>query len=361
MLKTLTHFSSSVPVRAIHYSILVSGSLILSAFPVLAMEKAVSAEKILVVEKKVAPEKICAIYPHLKDSYWLSVNYGMVEEAKKQQVELKVLESGGYPNIVRQTQQIQECRSWGAQAIILGTVSPSAYQNNLNILAQGIPVFQTVNQLKTNAETKNIVHGYVGVDWYNMGYETGQYLKDLHPKGSGKVRIAWLPGPKQRGGTKPVEQGFLDAIKEGDVEVAVSMWEDNDKELQRNLVQHVLEENDVEYIVGSAVAIEAAISEVRIAKRKDVKLVATYLSHGIYRGLRRGRVEFAPTDKMVLQGKTSITQATRFLRDLPYDSVYTPKIAPLTAGDVPKKIVVDSLSPAEYRPVYMWSPTPDTN
>ena len=108
MLKTLTHFSSSVPIRAIHYSILVSGSLILSAFPVLAMEKAVSAEKILVVEKKVAPEKICAIYPHLKDSYWLSVNYGMIEEAKKQRVELKVLESGGYPNIVRQTQQIQE-------------------------------------------------------------------------------------------------------------------------------------------------------------------------------------------------------------------------------------------------------------
>lgn len=247
MLRTLTYFSSSVPVRAIHYSILVSGSLILSAFPVLAMEKIVTAEKAVSVEKTLsveniaAPEKICAIYPHLKDSYWLSVNYGMVEEAKKQQVELKVLESGGYPNIARQTQQIQECRSWGAQAIILGTVSPSAYQNNLNLLAQGIPVFQTVNQLKTNAETKNIVHGYVGVDWYNMGYETGQYLEGLHPKGSGNVRIAWLPGPKQRGGTKPVEQGFLDAIKDSDVKVAVSMWEDNDKELQRNLVQHVLE------------------------------------------------------------------------------------------------------------------------
>ncbi|WP_371410792.1 TMAO reductase system periplasmic protein TorT [Vibrio penaeicida] len=350
-----------MPIRAIHYSILVSGSLILSAFPALAMEKDTAMEKTVSVEKNTAAEKICAIYPHLKDSYWLSVNYGMVEEAKKQQVELKVLESGGYPNIARQTQQIQECRSWGAQAIILGTVSPSAYQNNLSLLVQGIPVFQTVNQLNTNAETKNSVHGYVGVNWYNMGYETGNYLKGMHPKGSGKVRIAWLPGPKQRGGTKPVEQGFLDAIKESDVEVAVSMWEDNDKELQRNLVQHVLEATDIEYIVGSAVAIEAAISEVRIAERKDVKLVATYLSHGIYRGLRRGRVEFAPTDKMVLQGKTSIMQATYFLRGQAYNSVYVPIIEPLTAGDVPKEIVVDSLSPAEYRPVYMWSPTPNAN
>ena len=27
--------------------------------------------------------KLCALYPSLKDSYWLSVNYGMLEAAKK--------------------------------------------------------------------------------------------------------------------------------------------------------------------------------------------------------------------------------------------------------------------------------------
>jgi len=32
--------------------------------------------------------RICASYPHLKDSYWLSVNYGMVEEAKRLGVDL---------------------------------------------------------------------------------------------------------------------------------------------------------------------------------------------------------------------------------------------------------------------------------
>ena len=28
------------------------------------------------------PWRLCAVYPHLKDSYWLAVNYGMVEEAR---------------------------------------------------------------------------------------------------------------------------------------------------------------------------------------------------------------------------------------------------------------------------------------
>lgn len=61
----------------------------------------------------VAAEKICAIYPHLKDSYWLSVNYGMVSEAEKQGVNLRVLEAGGYPNKSRQEQQLALCTQWG--------------------------------------------------------------------------------------------------------------------------------------------------------------------------------------------------------------------------------------------------------
>lgn len=40
--------------------------------------------------------KLCALYPSLKDSYWLSVNYGMLEAARKYGVSLKVLEAGGY-------------------------------------------------------------------------------------------------------------------------------------------------------------------------------------------------------------------------------------------------------------------------
>ncbi len=61
----------------------------------------------------VAQPKVCALYPHLKDSYWLSVNYGMVDEARKQRLELKVLEAGGYPSQLKQQQQIKDCIAWG--------------------------------------------------------------------------------------------------------------------------------------------------------------------------------------------------------------------------------------------------------
>ncbi len=301
-----------------------------------------------------ASDKLCTIYPHLKDSYWLSVNYGMVDEAKKLGVELKVLESGGYPNIEKQQQQLVECKEWGANAIILGTVSPNSYQGDLREMVGEIPIFATVNHLQPSRENSFSVKGQVGADWYWMGYKTGKFLAQRHPKGSGEVNVAWLPGPKYRGGTKPVANGFLDAIKDSDVSIVLSLWADNDKELQRNLVQNVMERDDIDYIVGSAVAIEAAISELRIADKRDqIKLLSVYLSHGVYRGIRRDRVLFAPSDKMVLQGRKSVQQAAYYLQGSnKFEADYQPTIEALTPAHYPRKIIDDSLSPPEFRPIY---------
>ncbi len=41
------------------------------------------------------PLTLCALYPHLRDAYWLSVNQGMVDEAKRLGVKLQIHEAGG--------------------------------------------------------------------------------------------------------------------------------------------------------------------------------------------------------------------------------------------------------------------------
>lgn len=309
-----------------------------------------------------ASEKICAIYPHLKDSYWLSVNYGMVQESKKYGVELKVLESGGYPNLNKQRQQLVSCREWGADAIILGTVSPSAYMDQLQKLIGDIPLFSTVNKLYVGEKDSRKFKGEVGVDWYWMGYNAGEYLANKHPAGSGKVNIAWLPGPRLSGGTKPSNSGFYDAIKGSDVQVVSTNWADNDKELQRNLVQKVLESPDIDYIVGSAVAIEAAISEVRASGLEDkIGLISFYFSHGIYRALLRNKVQFASTDMMVLQGKLSVRQAYSYLNGLVYDNKLSPIIEKVTPDSIDSRVIRESLSPSEFRPTFSVSPKGESN
>ena len=299
--------------------------------------------------------KICAVYPHLKDSYWISVNYGMVEHAKKLGIELKVLEAGGYPNLEKQLSQIMNCRQWQADAIILGTVDRTAYQGMLSQLTGAIPVFATINDINMDdPDTRRNVIAKVGVDWYEMGKVAGDFLAARHPKGSGMVNIALLPGPAMRGGTKPVTRGFREATKNSDIHIVTTLWADNDKELQRNLIQELLAgEPQLDYIVGGAVAAEVAISELRANEMSDeIRIISTYLSHGVYRGLRRGKILFAPTDKMAQQAMLSIDQAVCYLENRPFFRELSPRIEWLTPASLPRDAITESLSPAEFRPAF---------
>ncbi|MCG3864443.1 MULTISPECIES: TMAO reductase system periplasmic protein TorT [unclassified Photobacterium] len=300
------------------------------------------------------PWKVCAVYPHLKDSYWLSINYGMVKQAKKLGITLKVMEAGGYPNLDKQTLQLENCRKWGADAIILGTVDSEAYNGKLSTLIGDTPVFLMTNNIDfTDPDIRQHVKAKVGVNWYDMGKAAGEFLAKRHPKGSGVVKVAWLPGPQLRGGTKPVSNGFKDAIKGSDVKIVTTLWGDNSKELQRNLIQHILAtKEEINYIVGGAVAAEVAISELRTHDIHNIKIVSTYLSHGVYRGLRRNRILFAPTDKMAEQAMLSIDQAVRYLEHKPVVLDVAPSIVDLTPKYLPEKVIAESLSPAEFRPSF---------
>ena len=91
--------------------------------------------------------KICALYPHLKDAYWLAVNYGMIEAAKKHPIELKILEAGGYDQQKRQTEQWQTCLDWEADAILLATMP------HIDWFKTSIPpIFTLVNPLTASSE-----------------------------------------------------------------------------------------------------------------------------------------------------------------------------------------------------------------
>ncbi|WP_292694936.1 hypothetical protein [Mesorhizobium sp.] len=45
--------------------------------------KKVDAIDYVPLEKAEKPWKLCVLFPHLKDSYWVSVDYGIVKEAKR--------------------------------------------------------------------------------------------------------------------------------------------------------------------------------------------------------------------------------------------------------------------------------------
>src|SRR6516165_5480594 len=46
--------------------------------------------------KAAKPYNLCVLFPHLKDSFWLGADYGVVEEARRQGVNVTLYEAGGY-------------------------------------------------------------------------------------------------------------------------------------------------------------------------------------------------------------------------------------------------------------------------
>lgn len=301
------------------------------------------------------PWRLCALYPHLKDSYWLSINYGMVQQAKRLDIALRVAEAGGYHQLERQWQQVQDCITWRADAILLGTVAYEEINRRLDAIADSTPLFGLVNNLASSG-----IKGRVGVPWYRMGYLTGAFLANRHPPGSPPVTIAWFPGPEQRGGTPESGQGLRQALQQSSVELIASSHGDNDRNVQRTLLQQVLDQHpDLDYIVGSAVLAEVAVNELR--KRnlsQPPQIISHYLSHGVYRGLKRGKILMVNTDQMVLQGRLAVDQSVRYLEGMEYHKDIGPPIIQLTHDSQKSQPSShQSLSPAGFTPTYSVVPT----
>ena len=292
--------------------------------------------------------KLCALYPSLKDSYWLSLNYGMQEAARRYGVDLKVLEAGGYSQLATQQAQIDQCKQWGAEAILLGSSTTSF--PDLQKQVASLPVIELVNAIDAPQ-----VKSRVGVPWFQMGYQPGRYLVQwAHGK---PLNVLLMPGPDNAGGSKEMVEGFRAAIAGSPVRIVDIALGDNDIEIQRNLLQEMLERHpEIDVVAGTAIAAEAAMGEGRNLKT-PLTVVSFYLSHQVYRGLKRGRVIMAVSEQMVWQGELAVEQAIRQLQGQSVSDNVSPPILVLTPKNADREHIRRSLSPGGFRPVYFYQHT----
>ena len=295
------------------------------------------------------PWRFCILYPHLKDSYWLSVNFGMVEEARRLGVAFDVFEAGGYPNLSRQIDQLKGCASDEFDAVILGAVSYSGLTAEVERIARLKPVIAAVNDIDDSGITAK-----ASVPWTEMGAAAGRFLAERHPKDSPPVTVAWFPGPLGAGWVTFVEAGFREALAESSARIVMTRFGDTGTEEQVLLVEEALEAMpDVDYLVGSGPMAEAAVPILRArGLETEVEVVSTYLSHAVYRGVVRGRILAAPTDSPVLQGRLSIEMAVRALEGRLTTRHAGPRVWTVTPATAGNDVIEGSLAPASFVPVF---------
>lgn len=302
------------------------------------------------LEKAAQKWNICVSFPHMKDAYWLAVDYGVAEESKRMGVKMTLVEAGGYTNLNKQISQIEDCVAGGAQAVIIGAISYDGLNNLVKeIRGKNIPVIDVINGMSSpDLSAKSLV------SFGEMGAKAGEYIAKLHPKGSGKVKVAWFPGPPGAGWVEAGNTGFLAAVKDADIEVVDTKYGDTGKEIQLKLVEDVLEAHpDINYIVGTSPTTEAAVQLLRDRGLEEkIKVLAYYFTPGVYDNIKKKAVMAAPTDSAVIQGRVSIDQAVRILEGKDYLKHVGPKLYVIDQSNIDSFDYPSSLAPADYKPVF---------
>lgn len=313
-----------------------------------------NAEQWKSAQKVQAPKTVGVLFPHLKDSYWLAVNYGIIDRAKELGLSVKVLEAGGYENLAQQQAQFQQLLDSGVDAVILGSISYNG--NNAYVKAAndaGVPVVAVINDVEAPG-----LSGKAMVSFFDMGYFAGEFVsEDLMNAGVSEASVIALPGPKNSGWADDSLEGFKAATEFSDASITVASikWGSPDAATQSRLLEEALSEvKGAAYVVGNAVAATAAVD---VLKKQGVsaKVVSTYITPEIYEMLTSGKVAAAPADMTVDQGRMSVDMVANMLnglasgKDFPFRS--GPIIPVTTTKNIAKFSYEDLFGPRGFKPV----------
>lgn len=259
---------------------------------------------------------ICASFPHLKDPYWVAVDYGMVEEARRDDLKLTVYAASGYTDLPGQVTQLENCVAAGADAIVLGAISYDGLDSQVEQYKdEGLVVIDGWNGINTP-----VVDSHALTDYYIVGQAISEYLVDLATDEGETLNVAVMPGPAGAGWSERTASGVEDGLqgKEG-VEVLDVKYGDTGKDQQLQIAENLLQTYpDVDWIVANAVGAEAAqIAIDRAGKTDTTNVVSTYLIPSVYNLIESGKMACSMNDQTTANSRIATDLAVRKLEGKP--------------------------------------------
>jgi len=323
-------------------------------------ERQRSQQSYVPLEKAEKRWNICVSIPHLKDAYWLAVNFGLVDEARRMDVNLAIYEAGGYDRLEVQRQQVEECLTNGIQGrpadgLILSAIDADGLNDLVTATrARGIPVLDLINGINSTDITAR-----AAVTYYDSGFKVGEYLQGLVPADSGDIRVAWFPGPEGAAWVEAGDRGFNAAVAGSNIRIIATRKGDTGKATQTKLIEAVLDElgdkpaTRLDYIVGTTVSAEAAVSVLRRrALDRDIEVLAYYYGPGVHQGIRRGTIIAAPTDSNVIQARMAVDMMARILEGKPFFKHAAPRVVVIDRENLPDWDSSTTLAPRGFRAMF---------
>ncbi len=293
---------------------------------------------------------LCVSFPHMKDSYWLAVNFGIAEEVRRLGVQMQLHKAGGYDDLATQRKQLKQCIENGSDGVIIGAISYEGLNDLVEeMVKKKIPIIDLVNGMSSQH-----IHARSLVSFEEMGYQAGAYVVSHHKEATKPVNVAWFPGPVGAGWVIAGDKGFKEAVSNSAVNIVTSRYGDTGKSTQEALLLDVLEKYpNLDYIVGNAVTAAAAVKVIRSkGLNNEIKIISYYFTPEVYRGIKRGQILGAPTDSAVIQGRIAVDQLVRILDGESYLKDVGPKIYVIDKHNIHTFDKSTSLAPSGFRATY---------
>jgi protein TorT len=303
------------------------------------------------LEKAQKMWRIRVFIPHLKDDYWLGVNYGLINEARRLGISLSIYEAGGYDQLEVQRRQIEESLKEKPDGLIIGAISLDGLNDLVKKASdKGIPVLDLINGISSPD-----IAARAAVSFWDMGYQAGSYLRRLQQNSGQPLKLAWFPGPDGAGWVKAGDAGFRKAIAGGAIEILDSRYGDTGSAAQAKLIESTLSQyaDDLDIIAGTAVTAEAAVKILRRRQLADrIKILSYYYGPGVHRGIRRGDITAAPSDLTVLQARIAVDVMVRILEKRDYYKHVAPRVTVVDRDNIRSWDTSTTLAPRGFRPIF---------
>ncbi|MFC1674196.1 substrate-binding domain-containing protein [Pseudomonadota bacterium] len=161
------------------------------------------------LDKASAPWKICVSIPHLKDAYWITVNFALVDEAKRLGIQLSVSEAGGYDKLDIQRQQIQKCMASGADGLIVGSISGDGLNDLVaQYTAEGKPVIDLINGINSDK-----ISARAAITFWDSGFLVADYVKKLSLGKPARFCVGVPTAPRRSNRLAPIAPSPLFAVR----------------------------------------------------------------------------------------------------------------------------------------------------
>ena len=150
--------------------------------------------------------RLCALFPQMKNVYWVAGSFGLMTEARRDNVNLQLFEAGGYGNLSTQLNQMDNCIASGYDAIIIAAISADGVAPLVRkAVGKGIPVIDYANGINEPATS-----AHATVSFIDLG-KLAASMCSITPTRS--RRCGLLPRPAGANFSDDAVKGFEEAIK----------------------------------------------------------------------------------------------------------------------------------------------------